>query len=494
MKGTYFYLINFYLSVVMLFDLGYTQKFKITPNNIVGVSIFGRSIALSGNDIVVGANCSAYVFHYDGLDWYQQKRLTISDSMTYRSFGNSVSISGDYAIVGGEGGEFVTSGAFMFVRDGNEWIEQMQLIADDGEFIDNFGCSVSISGDYAIVGARTAFDDHDNRSGAAYIFVRDGDNWVQQQKLMASDGAAFEYFGYSVFISGDCAIVGAPIDDFYTGSAYIFVRENTIWTQQDKLIADDRAEYDYFGNSVALSGDYAIVGAEYDDSNGEEAGSAYIFHHDGQDWNQQKKLIATDGKDMYHFGYSVSISGDYAIVGAQLSADSISVTSFHYNDLDWDKEVSYKMIGGGTSITSFGSPVSISDDYLAFGVPYNDDLGENVGCVYIDTMKSSSPPNNVKEQNHNAITKFPDNFVLYKNYPNPFNSTTTVRFGIPKTADVTINVYNIMGEKVADLFQGQKAAGNYSINWDDAHLSSGTYFIHMQSGDFTQTVKCLLIK
>ena len=171
-------------------------------------------------------------------------------------------------------------------------------------------------------------------AGSAYIFERDGlGNWTQAQKLTASDRATGDRFGYSVSISGDYAIVGAIGEDHDAsgantqsdaGSAYIFERDGLgNWTQAQKLVASDRAADDRFGNSVAISGDYAIVGANWEDEDASgantqtDAGSAYIFERDGSgNWTQAQKLTASDRAAGDWFGYSVSISGDYAIVGA----------------------------------------------------------------------------------------------------------------------------------------------------------------------------------
>ena len=156
---------------------------------------------------------------------------------------------------------------------------EVKITASDGAADDWFGGSVAISGDYAVVGA---YDDDDagHDSGSAYIFKRDGTAWTEQAKITASDGATTDRFGGSVAISGDYAVVGAYGDydaDSYSGSAYIFKRDGTAWTQEAKITANDGAAYDYFGLSVAISGDCAVVGANGDDDAGLYSGSAYIY-------------------------------------------------------------------------------------------------------------------------------------------------------------------------------------------------------------------------
>jgi hypothetical protein len=157
---------------------------------------------------------------------------------------------------------------------------EFKLTASDGAAEDWFGHSVAIAGDYALVGAY-ANDDNGSASGSAYIFTWDGFSWTQQAKLLASDGAAIDYFGRSVAIAGDgeYALVGASGDDSWSGSAYIFKRDGTSWNELQKLTASDGAAGDWFSHSVAIAcdGEYALVGAMHDDDNGYNSGSAYIY-------------------------------------------------------------------------------------------------------------------------------------------------------------------------------------------------------------------------
>jgi hypothetical protein len=274
--------------------------------------------------VIAGILCLLVGVSFASAQLPELAKLTASDGATNDYFGDSVSISGDYAVVGAYGDDSSSGSAYIFRRDGTSWSQQAKLTASDGNSYDEFGYSVSISGDYAIVGAH--FDDANLiYSGSAYIFKLDGTSWSQQAKLTASDGSVNDCFGESVSISGDYAIVGACGDDDNgnsAGSAYIFKRDGENWSQQTKLMALDGAAYDSFGISLSISGDYAIVGARGDDDNGDSAGSAYIFKRDGETWSQQAKLTASDGAAEDLFGLSVSISGDYAVVGAKCDDDN----------------------------------------------------------------------------------------------------------------------------------------------------------------------------
>ena len=246
--------------------------------------------------------------------------------------------------------------------------DEIKLIAADGASQDSFGWSVSISGNAAVVGAP-----QDGGSfGSAYIFERDPatHNWAQTQKLQAFDGARSDQFGESVSISGDSVIVGAKWDDSYRGSAYIFVRDpdTGVWAQQQKLLASDGAAYHIFGKSVAISGDTAIVGADYSTGIANSTGFAYIFVRDPATgvWTEQEKLAPSDGVVNDYFGYRVAIDGETAVVGSGLIGGRSYTYEYNSGTGNWDES---KLIRTNTS-ESVGRNVSIQGDLAITGAPY----------------------------------------------------------------------------------------------------------------------------
>lgn len=278
-------------------------------------------------------------------DWDQMIKLTASDRAQGANFGYSISISGDYAIVGApkdpsdaSGGNILdeAGAAYIFKNNAGTWSLAQKIAASDRADYDYFGWSVAMSGDYAVVGAY--FESHDatggnalNSAGSAYIFKNNGGTWTETQKIVASDREANDYFGYSVSIAGDYIIAGAYGEDHNetggatmsnSGSAYIFKNNGGTWSQVKKIVASDRWPGDYFGYSVAISGDYAIVGANRDseDASGSNtlqySGSAYIFKNTSGNWSEIKKIVANDREFDASFGIAVAISGDNAIVGA----------------------------------------------------------------------------------------------------------------------------------------------------------------------------------
>ncbi len=324
-------------------------------------------------------------------DWENEQKLTASDGAAYDYFGNSISIDGEYAVIGAwkEGASSsMTGSAYIFYNNGSSWSEQLKLTVSDGGVEDFFGYSVSISGDYAVIGAY-GDDDNGTNSGSAYIFIRSGTSWTEQVKITASDGVSGDRFGCSVSISGDYAIVGAWGDDnsgIDRGSAYIFYRSGTNWIEQAKLTAAIGMDDDLFGYSVSISGDYAIVGSHYGDDNESESGSAYIFHRSGTSWTEQAKLTTPDGAAYDWFGYTVSIESDYAVIGAHWDDDngtnSGSVYIFHRSGTSWTEQTKLTADDGSVD-DEFGRSVAIDGNYVAVGACHDDENGTDRGSAYI---------------------------------------------------------------------------------------------------------------
>ncbi|MCB9336589.1 MAG: FG-GAP repeat protein [Lewinellaceae bacterium] len=371
---------------------------KRMPADAAEGDFFGGSLAISGDYAIIGAfldddngdkSGSAYIFVRSGTSWVEQAKLTASDGAANDYFGQSVSISGDYAIVSAyqdddDGSD--SGSAYIFIRSGNNWSEQAKLTASDADAGDLFGISVSISGDYAVIGAYLD-DDGGTDSGSAYVFVRSGTSWTEQAKLSASDGDADDAFGFSVSISGDYVIAGAYLDDNSTnsGSAYVFARSGTTWSEQAKLTSSDGAFGDNFGESVAISGDFAAISASYDDDNGMDSGSAYVFARSGTTWTEQAKLTSSDGNPGDLFGLRLSISQDYIVLGAHRDSDNMlqagSAYVFVRSGTNWSERVKFTACDGEIN-DFFGFNTAVSGDYIIISANGDDDNGTNSGSVY----------------------------------------------------------------------------------------------------------------
>ncbi len=316
--------------------------------------------------------------------WSQEAKLLSSDGAAFDAFGLSVSLSGDIALIGAFGDHSAKGSAYVFTRAETTWSQQAKIIASDGAPLDSFGISVSIDGDTALIGAE-GDDDTGDFSGSAYVFIRTGTTWTQQAKLIASDGAEHACFGRSVSLSGDTALIGAYGDDSHKGSAYVFTRMGTNWTQQTKLLASDGSPEDRFSWSVSLSRDTAFIGAIYDNDNGAGSGSVYVFTRTGTTWTQQAKLLASDGAFGDEFGNSVSLDDDAALIGAHIDDDtgisSGSVYVFIRNGTAWAQQA--KLIASdGAEDDSFGISVSLDGTTALIGAEGDDN---HTGSAYVFT-------------------------------------------------------------------------------------------------------------
>ncbi len=311
-------------------------------------------------------------------------------------FGWSLASSDNYLIVGSQAEDTWgadAGGAYVFQRiDANSWSEGILLLAYDGNAGDNFGISVDIDGDYAIVGAFGA-DDNGNDAGAAYVFQRTGANsWDTGTKLLPSEVTSGDYFGFTVGISGDYAIVGAYLNDTQgidAGASYVFHRTGpNSWDAGTTLLAPDGTDGDVFGSFVAIDGDYVVVGAERDDSRGADAGAVYVFQRtEDNTWDSGIKLLAFDGAAGDRFGWSVAVGGDNIVVGSLYEdtqgENAGAVYVFQQTGTNsWDAGIKL-LAPDGVADNLFGFSVDIKGDYVIVGAPEEKSRGINAGAAYV---------------------------------------------------------------------------------------------------------------
>jgi hypothetical protein len=330
--------------------------------------------------------------------------LIASDRAPGDGFGFSVSVCEDVAIVGAynddDGGPDCGS-AYIYRRVGGDWVEEAELLPSTGGPNDWFGYAVAVTGDMAIVGAQLA-DDNGLDSGAAYIY-RLGSaigGWIEEAKLVASDGAAGEWFGCAVALSGDVALIGATCDDDnggFSGSAYVYRFDGARWIEEAKLLPSDGGRSDSFGYSVALKlyasdagmGDLfgyavavddslAVIGAVSDDDNGSSSGSAYVFRHDGEAWAEEAKILPSDGAARADFGGSVAIAGETVIIGAEgddgAAPDSGSAYVYRFDGSEWVEHAKLRASYGGGG-DRLGVSVATDGVTIIAGAVGDDDRG-----------------------------------------------------------------------------------------------------------------------
>jgi hypothetical protein len=332
-------------------DPSWTQQQELTAADGATNDNFGTSVAISGPTAVIGAPGhdddagAAYVFVHSNGTWSLQKELTASGAS---SFGQSVAVSGTTAVIG------ANDAAFVFVQSNGTWSLQKELTDSEGSTSDNFGSSVAVSGTTVVIGAYDKEIAHPAQ-GAAYVYVQSNGAWSLQKELTASDAASDGQFGYAVAVSGTTAVIGAPDQiiggNLYQGAAYVFVQSNGTWTQQAELTLVGGHAYDTFGNSVAVSGKTAVIGAKY-------LGAAFVFAQDGSSWNQQAKLTGAGS-----FGVSVAVSGTTAVIGNGLSA-----FVFTQSNGTWSQQQELNA-SDGASGDEFGLSVALDGSTAVIGDP-----------------------------------------------------------------------------------------------------------------------------
>jgi FG-GAP repeat protein len=319
---------------------------RLSVVTIIGVA----SVALATSPVMASASGSVHGLASHSLE---QAKLTASDAAAGKDFGSSVAIDGNTAVVGADGGGVKIGSAYVSVRSGTTWTEQDELTEPGSPPADRFGFAVAIFGETVVVGAI----DYSGSRGAAFVFVRSGTTWSLQATLIAADGLPSDYFGGSVAISGSTALIGAFNSGGSKGAAYVFVRSGTTWAQKKKLTASDGAAFNYFGSSVAIDGSTAVVG-----SGGPNAhGKAYVYVGSGAIWTEQTKLTNSDGAPNDDFGNSVAISGANALIGAPafLTSNPGAAYIFHRSGSAWAQQPKLTASDGAAN-DRFGSRVAIS--------------------------------------------------------------------------------------------------------------------------------------
>jgi len=358
----------------------WTQQAKFSASDGTPSSYFGFSVALSGGTALIGATGAfdiepgaVYSFVGAGASWEQQSKIQPVESADGDGFGTSLAFDADTLIVGAVASNQLGR-AFVFVRSGDTWTEQAELVSTDGPGI-FYGASVALDGDTAVVGGLG--------QNAAYVFQRGGGAWSQQQKLQADDMDGVSYFG-RVALDGDRVLVGAPDSNEYKGLAFVFDRVGTTWTQSARFTPDEEGVNDLFGESVALQGDTAFV-ASYGFDN--YRGEVYVYTRVQGAWTFQTRLRAEDGVQLDGFGVPVAVVGDTVAIGAGYAAADFlyqgAVYVYRGSGDAWDSVAKLTADDGAREdLFGFGSVAMDGDNVLvgAIGV----DVGTNTdqGAAY----------------------------------------------------------------------------------------------------------------
>ena len=352
------------------------------------------SLTFSASDGTNAAtSISAFTLEF-AVDWTtasQQQKVQASDAASAGNFGRSVSVSDNTASILG------IEGTYIFTRSGTTWSQQQKIQPSDHST--NKGpwgmYETDLDGETCVIGYKggTETSLSNNNTGTAYVFTRSGTTWSQQQKLFHPNGRQYDYFGENMQLDGDNLIVSAHNEPHNSGGSYdnagavyIWTRSGTTWTQQQRLEASDKAASDIFGSSVAIDGDTCVIGAQQEDAGGSNAGAAYVFTRSGTTWSQQQKLVASDAAASDNFGTSVGISGDTLVVGT-FNAGAAYV--FTRSGTTWSQQ--QILTGSDATGTSdyFGKNVRIFEDTIMVTATGNTSFSGK-GAAYIFTRSGTT--------------------------------------------------------------------------------------------------------
>lgn len=352
------------------YDDAFANSFAVTSDTI--------AIGANGYDYGIGA---AYAFVRSGSTWLQQQAITSKGEYAHGDgFGRAVAISGDTAVVGVSNddidGSYSAGSTYVFARSGDIWATKQKLnIVGTPEYA-YFGRSVAMSSDTIVIGASGFSPEGEESSiGAVFVYVRDGETWRQQQQLMANNWSAREYAGRAVSISGDTIALGIPgadragVED--AGAVDVFTRAGGVWTWQANLIAPDPIENEDFGSAMSVSSDTIVVGRA-------RQGTAEVYTRLGTTWTWRQTLTTSDTATYTGFGSDVSISGDTIIVGAYWDHGVGAAYIFERTGSTW--EFAQKIFDpNGDGGDSWGGTVAISGNMIVVG-GYNARVGASYGA------------------------------------------------------------------------------------------------------------------
>lgn len=376
------------------------ETVKILAGDGAANDQLGYAVAISGNVAIAGARGeappanggAAYIYRFDGAAWVQEAKLKPGDNFVNDEFGVSVAVQGDTAVVGAWK-HANTGAAYVYRYDGANWVFFQKLTAADAALGNNFGISVAIDGTVIAVGANNGDFPGTPDCGKVYIFRDNGASYAYESEVVASDRVSLMDFGSSIALSGGTLAVGARFESAggsNAGAAYVYTNSGPSWSQVAKLTASDAASGDRFGTAVAISGNTIAVGSPFDtNDNGPQAGSGYAFVFNGAEWTEQQKLVPLDGFSGDALGSSIAVFGDQVIAGAPGADDWGAAYGFSRTGTAWDQTGRY-VPDDVDFFDQFGFSVSVSGATILAGSPGQDANGSASGAIY--TFAIAAPP------------------------------------------------------------------------------------------------------
>lgn len=363
-----------------------------------------------------------YIYNRNGRNYQQIKKLFPDDGDVEEFFGYSLSSYDKWLVTGAHhDSDFGASsgGAYVLLQsENNDWNFYQKLLPFDASEADEFGKAVDIYQDF-IVSCSYLDDDNGTNSGSVYIYKWNGLSWEHYDKINASDPEDYSQFGLALDLFKDQLIVGAPFKNSCgtnCGAAYIFEKINEKWTETAILTPDNLNDKDEFGITVKIKNDYAFVSSIKDDDLGENSGSVYIYKKENKNWKYLQKLTAFDGEAGDAFGIAIDLNDSIAAIGSYFDDDNgeNSGSVYIYKNIDDEWQFIKKIIpDDGNEGDAFGSSISLNDNKILIGAYSDDDNGFFSGAAYIFSIDKILT--NIKDLDSNNINIFP---TIFKNFIN----------------------------------------------------------------------------
>ncbi len=377
------------------------ENAQLQGNPSVASDTVAFSVAASGQTVVLGAplrnfsghgydSGALYIYDYDGASWSQTANLIGLDSAAFDYLGWAVDIEDNVIAAGASWANEtgVKSGGVYMFRRGSTWEQEALIVPSDLPADANFGHDVDLDGTRLIVGAPYV-DELVNAQGVAYIFRDDNGSWVQEARLIPGNSDV-NFAGASVAIDGDYAVIGAPRDNadgVSAGSVFLYERVKGNWMLSERLTPNVPESYSYFGNEVDIKGGTILVGAEYADVSGTNTGAVFVFQLSGGSWSQDQLLVPEDAWAWSHFGGSIDMQGGKVVIGAYGDPNSNGAAYvFQLGDNGYEQSA-LLMASDGEFGDRFGNSVAFGTQFVVVGAPH---WSEKQGSAYV--YEFSAPP------------------------------------------------------------------------------------------------------
>jgi len=391
-------------------DSGWAQTQEFIGTDAGFDPEFGSAVAVHGTTAMISAmqaningneaQGAVHVFNQapDGT-WSEVQQLLASDGQADATFGNAIVFNDTTAVIGAYGtpvnGNFSQGAAYVFTLAGGSWTQTQIITADDGQMFDNFGYSLGLNGTTLMIGADAAQIGDNGFQGAVYVYDGSTGTWTNTQKLTASDGGIGDIFGYSIAFDGTNTLIGAYANNGYQGAVYAYSQTGGVWSETQKLVADDGAPNTYFGYATALSGSTFLVGAwgaNPDDNDSQ--GAAYVFKQSNGTWTQTQELGASDGQPHDNFGHAVALQGTTALIGTPGWSAATAQGAVYVFDGSSGQFVETQTLtaSDGQPADQFGMPVTIDGNTILVGSwLYRAADGSMPGSAYFFGFNATPP-------------------------------------------------------------------------------------------------------